>query len=47
MLNEMRFGTLTTKSISKFKALSRNLDDKDGIEPTELFVSSPESRRPH
>ncbi|KAG8984659.1 hypothetical protein FRB94_010972 [Tulasnella sp. JGI-2019a] len=37
MLNEMRFGGLTDKSIKRFKALSRPIRYDDGIEPTELF----------
>jgi ATP-dependent DNA helicase PIF1 len=38
MLNEMRFGTLSPKSIAKFQALARKPDyPPDGIEPTELF----------
>lgn len=36
MLNEMRFGTLSQKSIQKFKALSRDIIYEDGLGPTEL-----------
>ncbi|GAA5967735.1 hypothetical protein JCM3765_000015 [Sporobolomyces pararoseus] len=36
MLNEMRFGTLSSDSITKFKGLSRE-PKFNGIEPTELF----------
>lgn len=35
MLNEMRFGRLSAKSIQAFNACFRPLPD-DGIEPTEL-----------
>ena len=38
MLNEMRFGRLTQKSITKFKNLSRNVVYNDGLGPTELYV---------
>ncbi|KAG8887622.1 hypothetical protein FRB98_009290 [Tulasnella sp. 332] len=37
MLNEMRFGHLSDKSVKRFKTLSRNIRYDDGIEPTELF----------
>jgi len=37
MLNEMRFGKLSTASIAAFKALSRTIQYDDGIEPTVLF----------
>lgn len=37
MLNEMRFGKLSQKSIAAFKALSRPITYNDGIEPTVLF----------
>ncbi|KAI0272372.1 hypothetical protein BC834DRAFT_344713 [Gloeopeniophorella convolvens] len=37
MLNEMRYGTLSSKSIEKFRALSREIVYEDGIMPTELF----------
>ncbi|OCF36037.1 ATP-dependent DNA helicase PIF1 [Kwoniella heveanensis CBS 569] len=37
MLNEMRFGKLTPKSIEAFRSLSRPIDYTDNIEPTELF----------
>ncbi|KAE8227482.1 hypothetical protein CF319_g67 [Tilletia indica] len=37
MLNEMRFGQLSQKSISIFKSLNRVPKYGDGIEPTELF----------
>lgn len=38
MLNEMRFGSLSTRSIARFKQLSRAVLYEDGIEPTELYV---------
>lgn len=39
MLNEMRFGKLSLKSIQRFRSLSRPpAYPKDGIEPTELYV---------
>ncbi|SCZ87336.1 BZ3500_MvSof-1268-A1-R1_Chr2-2g04802 [Microbotryum saponariae] len=37
MLNEMRFGTLSAKSIAIFKSLSRDPKYTDGIDPTELY----------
>lgn len=37
MLNEMRFGRLSSKSIAKFRSLSRNIVYEDGLGPTELF----------
>ncbi|KAF5383613.1 hypothetical protein D9615_003724 [Tricholomella constricta] len=37
MLNEMRFGRLTPKSIAKFRSLSREIDYDDGLAATELF----------
>ncbi|KAL5512888.1 PIF1 [Sanghuangporus vaninii] len=37
MLNEMRFGRLTSRSISKFKSLSREIHYEDGMAATELF----------
>ncbi|KAH8835600.1 hypothetical protein DL96DRAFT_70560 [Flagelloscypha sp. PMI_526] len=37
MLNEMRFGRLSQKSIKTFKSLSRPIEYDDGIGPTELF----------
>ncbi|THG99153.1 hypothetical protein EW026_g3138 [Hermanssonia centrifuga] len=37
MLNEMRFGRLTTASIMKFKKLARPLQYDDGVGATELF----------
>lgn len=41
MLNEMRFGKLSLKSIQRFKSLSRHpAYPPDGIEPTELQVCS-------
>ena len=39
MLNEMRFGRLSNKSVSKFKSLSRALSNDDGVAATELYVS--------
>ena len=38
MLNEMRFGKLTTGSVAKFKSLSRPLEYSDGVAATELCV---------
>jgi ATP-dependent DNA helicase PIF1 len=38
MLNEMRFGNLSRESIAKFRSLSRKIDYKDGIGPTELYL---------
>ena len=38
MLNEMRFGTLSQKSINMFKGLSREIEYDDGLGPTELWV---------
>ncbi|WVQ70825.1 hypothetical protein IAR50_000347 [Cryptococcus sp. DSM 104548] len=37
MLNEMRFGRLTSTSIETFKSLARPVRYNDGIEPTSLF----------
>lgn len=37
MLNEMRFGKLSSASITAFKALARPITYGDGIEPTVLF----------
>lgn len=37
MLNEMRFGRLSPKSILKFKGLSREIVYEDGLGATELF----------
>jgi len=37
MLNEMRFGSLTPRSIAKFKSLSREIEYEDGLNATELF----------
>jgi ATP-dependent DNA helicase PIF1 len=36
MLNEMRFGKLTTRSITKWKSLSREVKYDDGLNATEL-----------
>lgn len=36
MLNEMRFGRLSNKSINKFKSLSREIVYDDGLGATEL-----------
>jgi hypothetical protein len=36
MLNEMRFGTLSSKSTLTFKRLSREIEYDDGLGPTEL-----------
>lgn len=40
MLNELRFGQLSGKSIAKFNALRRAVSYDDGIEPTQLCVCS-------
>jgi ATP-dependent DNA helicase PIF1 len=37
MLNEMRFGALSPRSIQKFKSLSRSIEYQDGLGPTELY----------
>ncbi|KAH9821632.1 hypothetical protein DFH28DRAFT_527100 [Melampsora americana] len=37
MLNEMRMGTLSSSSIQRFRALSREIKYDDGIMPTELY----------
>ncbi|KAI9064014.1 hypothetical protein FKP32DRAFT_588148 [Trametes sanguinea] len=37
MLNEMRFGRLTPKSIARFKSLQREIIYEDGLGATELF----------
>src|SRR5262245_13105461 len=42
MLNEMRLGTLSQKSIQKFKELERIPQFDDNIEPTELFPTRSE-----
>lgn len=42
MLNEMRFGRLSAKSILKFRSLSRDIIYEDGLGPTELYVSEAE-----
>lgn len=36
MLNEMRFGKLSQRTIAKFESLSRPIPHDDGVEPTEL-----------
>jgi hypothetical protein len=36
MLNEMRFGTLSSKSIQSFKRLSRSIEYEGGLVATEL-----------
>ena len=38
MLNEMRFGRLSDRSIAKFKSLSREIIYEDGLGATELSV---------
>lgn len=38
MLNEMRFGRMTQKSIALFKSLTREVHYEDGIAATELYV---------
>ena len=40
MLNEMRFGNLTPKSIAKFRSLSRIIRYDDGVGATELCVTN-------
>ncbi|THH11327.1 hypothetical protein EW145_g722 [Phellinidium pouzarii] len=37
MLNEMRFGRLSTKSVSRFRSLTREIHYDDGLFATELF----------
>ncbi|KAI5895299.1 uncharacterized protein SCHCODRAFT_02227720 [Schizophyllum commune H4-8] len=37
MLNEMRFGRLSSHSIARFKSLSRPVTYEDGVDATELF----------
>jgi hypothetical protein len=39
MLNEMRYGTLSPKSIARFRQLSREIVYEDGIGPTELYAT--------
>jgi hypothetical protein len=39
MLNEMRFGRLTPRSIAKFKSLSREIHYEDGLGTTELYAN--------
>jgi ATP-dependent DNA helicase PIF1 len=39
MLNEMRFGQLSAKSIAKFQSLSREVVYEDGLGATELWAS--------
>ena len=41
MLNEMRLGKLTSKSIEAFRALNRPLGFTDDFEATELWVYPP------
>ena len=36
MLNEMRHGTLSQRSIARFRQLRREITYEDGIGPTEL-----------
>lgn len=38
MLNEMRFGRLSQKSIAMFKSLSRPIMYDDGLAATELYT---------
>ncbi|ODN83122.1 hypothetical protein L202_01327 [Cryptococcus amylolentus CBS 6039] len=45
MLNEMRFGRLTSASIDTFKSLARPVKYSDGIEPTSLFPRREEVER--
>jgi ATP-dependent DNA helicase PIF1 len=44
MLNEMRYGKLSQKSVQRFRALSRDIVYEDGIGPTELYVRIYENR---
>lgn len=39
MLNAIRFGKTSAKTVQAFKELSRTVTYDDGIEPTELSVS--------
>ena len=39
MLNEMRFGRLSSKSIRKFSSLSREIKYDDGMMATELYAA--------
>ena len=39
MLNEMRLGKISDKTVRNFQALSRPLHFDDGLEVTELCVS--------
>ena len=41
MLNEMRFGRLSQKSIARFKSLSRPIQYDDGLAATELYHPIP------
>lgn len=38
MLNEMRLGRISEKTVQNFKQLSRPLHFQDGLEVTELYV---------
>ena len=38
MLNEMRLGRLTAKSIATFQSLSRPIQVEDDLDATELYV---------
>ena len=40
MLNEMRLGRLSGKSIDTFKSLNRSLNFQDSFQATELYVTS-------
>lgn len=38
MLNEMRYGRLSEKSIAKFRSLAREVHYDDGVAATELYA---------
>lgn len=38
MLNEMRYGELSQRSIQRFKSLDREIVYEDGVSAAELFV---------
>lgn len=40
MLNEMRYGELSQKSIQRFKSLDREIIYEDGVSAAELFVDT-------
>lgn len=45
MLNDMRLGIVTSKSLMKFRELERELDKKGKVEPAELFATRAEVER--